>query len=199
MRLGVLGGTFDPPHYAHLLMAEQAREQLALERVLWIPAADPPHKRGQMITPVKHRLEMLRLALADNPYFVLSLIDVERPGPHYTADTLALVAAENQGAELFFLIGSDSLRDLPSWHDPARLIQQAFLAVIQRPDVTYDLASLETAIPGLSGRLVFIDMPPMGIAAADIRRRVSAGRTIRYLLPAGVEAYIFQQKLYCDL
>jgi nicotinate-nucleotide adenylyltransferase len=180
-------------------MAEQAREQLALERVIWVPAADPPHKRGQVITPVKDRLEMLRLALADNPHFVLSLVDVERPGPHYTADTLALIASSNQEAELFFLIGSDSLRDLPTWHDPVRLIRQAFLAVVQRPDVTYDLTALETVIPGLSNRLVFVDMPIVGIAAADIRQRVSSGRTIRYLLPSSVEAYIFQHKLYRDL
>lgn len=199
MRLGVLGGTFDPPHYAHLLMAEQAREQLELDHVIWAPAADPPHKRGQVITPIEHRLQMVRLALADNPYFVLSLVDVERPGPHYTADTLALIAADNSGAELFFLIGSDSLRDLPTWHEPARLIQQAFLAVIRRPNVTYDLSALEAVIPGLSSRLVFVDMPTLGIAAADIRERVSAGRSIRYLLPPEVEAYIFQHKLYRDL
>jgi nicotinate-nucleotide adenylyltransferase len=198
MRVGVLGGTFDPPHYGHLVLAEQARDQLALERVLWVPAADPPLKPDVVITPIEHRLAMLELALAeaDNPAFAISSVDVERPGPHYTVDTLSLLADRQPEAQLFFLMGADSLRDLPRWHEPARLVRLARLVVMERPGVTYDLDRLEGVIPGLRESLIFLAAPLLDIAATDIRVRVAGGRTIRYLLPVGVEVYIREHELY---
>lgn len=196
MRLGVLGGTFDPPHIAHLIHAEQAREQLALERILWVPAADPPHKQGIPITPIEHRVAMLRLAIEGHPAFELSLIDVQRPGPHYSVDMLDDVAHCYPGAALFFLIGADSLRDLSTWHDPAGLIARAMLVVMPRPSVQVDIAQLETILPGLSSRLILLDAPLLEISSSTLRSHVATGRTIRYMVPQAVEAYIHEHGLY---
>lgn len=197
MRLGILGGTFDPPHNAHLIMAEQAREQLKLDRVLWVVAADPPHKQGQKISPIEDRLRMVDMAVAGNSAFEVSLVDVERPGPHYTVDMLSLLALQYPGSEMFLLLGADSLCDLPTWRNPVQLIQKASLAVMQRPGVLYDLAVLDRAIPGLKKRVVFLETSLIAISSGEIRERVAAGRTIRYLLPAEVEAYVHRQGLYC--
>ncbi len=198
MRLGVLGGTFDPPHYAHLILAEHARDQLDLEQVLWVPAADPPHKRGEVAASVEHRLAMLRLALADAPGFRLSLVDVERPGPHYTADMLDLLQRMHPEVELFFLIGSDSLMYLPGWSRPHEVIRLARLAVMARPGFSPDLDRLEAALPGLRKRMEIVRVPQIDIAAHDIRARVAAGRSIRYLLPQAVELYIKEHGLYLE-
>lgn len=198
MRLGVLGGTFDPPHYGHLILAEQAREQLSLARVLWVPAADPPHKQGRRISPVAARLEMVSLAIAENPAFEISEIDVNRPGPHYTADMLHLLRAQSPQHSLIFLIGGDSLRDIITWHEPARIIEQARLGVMERPGAAYDLRSLEAQIPGLGAAVLPVEAPLIDITGSDIRARVAAGRTIRYLLPPHVEMYIYQHALYQD-
>ena len=195
-RLGILGGTFDPPHYGHLILAEQAREQLVLDRVLWLPAADPPHKQDRMISGIDDRLAMLAFALADNPAFEVSLVDVRRPGPHFTIDTLDLLAAEFPGAELLFLIGGDSLEHLLSWRDPRGIVRRACLGVMQRPGARYDLTHLEAAIPGLRNRLIIINAPLIEISGADIRDRVRARRSIRYFLPPRVEAYIYERGLY---
>lgn len=196
MRLGVLGGTFDPPHHGHLILAEMARDQLELERVLWVPAADPPHKQGRAITPAGHRLAMLQIALDGNPSFTLSRADVDRPGPHYTVDLMDILATEYPQAAWFFLMGGDSLRDLPTWHQPSRLIEQCTLAVLPRPGVTYDLAELESSFPGITTRVTFVDAPQVYIAASDIVQRVLAGQSIRYLVPPGVEDYIAAHRLY---
>ena len=196
MRLGILGGTFDPPHFAHLIMAEYTREQLDLDRILWVVTADPPHKQGQTISPVEHRLRMVGMMLADNPAFELSRIDVDRPGPHYTVDMVSILAAQYPGSALFFLMGADSLRDLPNWHNPARLIRLANLVVMERPGVVYDLAQLEALIPGLRDCVIIEDAPVIDISSSEIRVRAAAGRSIRYLLPANVETYIHAQGLY---
>ncbi len=196
MRLGVLGGTFDPPHFAHLIMAEYARELLGLDRVLWVVEADPPHKQGLAVLPIEHRLRMVEIALADNPAFELSLIDVDRPGPHYTVDMLSILSTQYPGSDLFFLLGADSFRELPRWHDPAGLIRQAKLVVMERPGVVYDMAMLEASIPGLAERVVLVDAPLINISSSDIRARVASGRSIRYLLPTNVETYIHTQGLY---
>lgn len=198
MRLGVLGGTFDPPHCGHLILAEQAREQFSLDCVLWVPAADPPHKQGRPITPVRHRLEMLSLAIADNPAFELSLVDVSRPGPHYTADMLALIQEERQPAHLYFMVGGDSLRDLTTWHEPARIVRQATLVVMARPDAQVNLDELGRRVPGLIQSVEWLEAPLIDISGTDIRERASVGRTIRYLVPRPVELYIHQHTLYQD-
>lgn len=195
-RLGLFGGTFDPPHLGHLILAECASDALALSRVLFVLAADPPHKRDQQLAPVEHRLAMLRLAIADNPRFALSRIDLDRPGPHYSVDTVRMAQIQYPGAELFFLMGGDSLRDLPTWHNPAGLVAQAMLGVVHRPGETLALDTLLTQIPELAGRVAFVEAPEVGISATDLRRRARTGRSLRYQLPEVVRAYVHDHHLY---
>jgi len=195
-RLGVLGGTFDPPHYGHLALAEAAREQLNLSRVLFVPAGEPPHKPGRPITPAHHRAAMVEAAIADNPAFVLSRVDLDRPGPHYTVDMLTLLEREYPRGILFFLMGSDSLVEFPTWRDPAGIIRKAVLAVMNRPGYLVDWNLLEQAVPGIRGRVVFLDAPLLDISASDLRRRAREGHSLRYLVPPPVEAYIREHGLY---
>ena len=196
LRLGVLGGTFDPPHYGHLALAETARVQLGLARVLFVPAGDPPHKPGYPLSPVVHRAAMVTAAIADNPAFVLSRVDLDRPGPHYTVDMLALLRGMFSGAEFYFLMGGDSLAEFLTWRDPAGIIRQAILAVMERPGWTADLKSLEREVPGIRERLVWLDAPRLDLSATDLRRRVREGLPVRYLVPPAVEAYIREHHLY---
>lgn len=200
MRLGILGGTFDPVHFGHLLAAEEARVALRLDRVLFAPAGDPPHKQGHSILPVAHRLAMIRLAVADNPAFVISTIDVDRPGPHYTVDMIQLLRDEwGTGAdETFFIMGGDSLAHLLTWHQPARLIELCRLAVVARPGYRADLAELEATLPGISHRLDWVEMPVLGVSSSDLQRRAREGRSIRYQVPAAVAEYVVEHRLYCD-
>ncbi len=198
MRLGVLGGTFDPIHLAHLVLAEEARRCLLLERVVFVPAGDPWRKAGQPIAPGEHRLAMVRLAVADNPAFEVSTLELEGSGPSYTADTLEQVRRERgPGTELYFIVGEDALEDLPHWKDPGRIIAQAYLAVAPRGSwQSSDVAALERAAPGISQKLVTFDMPRMDISATDLRARAAAGDSLRYLVPAPVEEYIRRHRLY---
>jgi len=196
LRLGVLGGTFDPPHYGHLALAETARVQLRLDRVLFVPAGHPPHKPDRPLTPARHRVAMVGAAIADNPAFALSRVDLDRAGPHYTVEMLALLRWKYPEAELFFLMGGDSLSEFFTWRDPAGIVREARLAVMQRPGREPDLAALERAVPGLRERLVWLDVPCLDIAASDLRRRVREGLPLRYLVPPPVEAYIREHRLY---
>jgi nicotinate-nucleotide adenylyltransferase len=198
LRLGVLGGTFDPIHFGHLLAAEEARVTLHLERVLFAPAGDPPHKQGHIISPVTHRLAMVRLAIVGNAAFAVTTVDVDRPGPHYTVDAIRLLREKwGIGAdETFFLMGTDSLAQLLTWHQPARLVELCRLAVMARPGYRPDLTELEAALPGLSARLDWVEMPVLDIAASDLRRRVGEGRSIRYQVPEAVAAYVAEHGLY---
>jgi nicotinate-nucleotide adenylyltransferase len=191
-----VGGTFDPPHCGHLVLAENGRVQLRLDRVLFVPAGQPPHKPDRPIAPAHHRVAMVEAAASDNPAFTLSRVDLDRPGPHYTVDMLALLQREYPGAELFFLIGGDSLAQFIAWRDPAGIVRQARLAVMRRPGYGPDLAALEQAIPGLRERLVWLDAPYLDIAASDLRRRASDGLPLRYLVPPAVEVYIREHRLY---
>jgi nicotinate-nucleotide adenylyltransferase len=197
-RLGILGGTFDPPHIAHLVMADQARSQLNLSGVLVVLAGQPPHKLGRPVTPIEHRLAMTQLAIADDAGLALSRVEVDRPGPHYTADTLGVLRAARPEDDLYLLIGSDSLRDLMAWRDPARIVAQARLAVMRRPDAEPDMRALEVAIPGIGARVEWVDAPWLDISSHDIQRRVRAGLSIRHLVPAAVERYIVEHRLYCS-
>ena len=200
MRLGILGGTFDPIHFGHLLAAEEARQALNLDRVLFVPAAVPPHKLGHAMLPVAHRLAMVRLAIAGNPAFSVSTVDIERPGPHFTVDMLRLLAQEwhTDPDQTFFIMGSDSLANLPTWHQPQQLIASCRLAVVTRPDYQPDLQELEGVLPGLSKRLEWVLMPVMGISATDLQRRVRIGRSIRYQTPEAVVHYVAEHRLYLD-
>jgi len=195
-RLGILGGTFDPPHIAHLVMADQARDQLKLARVFFVPAGQPPHKLGRALSPVEHRVAMTQLAIAVDERFVISRMDVDRPGPHYTADMLTLMRTEYPGDELYLLIGSDSLRDLRIWREPARVIAQARLAVISRPGAEPDWHTLEASLPEISACVDWVDAPRLDISSTDIQRRVRAGLAIRYLVSMPVERYITENGLY---
>lgn len=197
-RLGLLGGTFDPPHYGHLVLAEQARIQLGLDRVLFLPAAQPPHKPAAEVTPIEHRLNMLARAIAGNPFFEISRADIDRPGPHYTADLLMMLREQHPEATFFFLMGADSLVDLPRWRDPHRLIRMTWLAVMPRPGYVVHMPLLEQALPGIGERIVWLDAPFLDIASHDLRRRVRSGGSIRYLVPPEVEAYIYAHGLYRD-
>ena len=199
LRVGLLGGSFDPPHIGHLILAEEARDQLGLDKVLFAPAGQQPLKQGQAVTEVEDRVRMTELAIADNPGFELSRGDVDRPGPHYTIDLVALVAAQlPHAAELYFLMGFDSLRDLPKWREPEKLICAARLVALTRPDIPIDWGALEAALPGVRDRVRLLDMPELEIESRDLRERVRTGRSIRYMSPDAVRAFIEERGLYIE-
>ncbi len=198
MSIGVFGGTFDPVHNGHLAVAEEARTQLKLAEIIFVPAGQPWFKDGRPITPAPHRLAMLRLALAGKPYFKLSVAEIERAGPSYTVDTIAELREKlKKQDELFFILGCDSLKDLPRWHDAPRLIKLCYLVAAGRPGCTLpDLDALEASLPGISRRVTILNRPQVDISASDIRERVARGQPIEHLVPAPVERYIKQQGLY---
>ncbi len=196
-RIGIFGGTFDPPHLGHLILASEARAQLKLDRVLWVLTSVPPHKLGQAITPLEDRFAMLKLAIADEPAFKVSRVDIDRPGPYYSADTVKVLAKQNPGAAMIFLIGGDSLHDLTTWHEPAQLVAACDeIGVMRRPGARLDLASLENKIPGLTEKIRFVDAPLLEIASHEIRKRAAEGQPFRYYVPMAVYEYILDKGLY---
>lgn len=196
MRLGIFGGTFDPVHLGHLVLAERSREQLALERVLWVPAADPWRKGGQEITPSWDRVAMVQLAIMGQPAFELSTAEVDRQGPSYSVDTVRHMRDAYPGAELVVLLGMDALLDLPNWREPQPLVEMVKLAVAPRGGRRLSRQAMESILPGLAGRVVWVEMPRMDISATKLRRWVAEGRSIRYLVPKAVEEYINERGLY---
>lgn len=198
-KIGVFGGTFDPIHIGHLILAEEAWFQLKLDRVYMVPAGDPPHKQDRRLTPVEDRIAMCRLATADIDYITISRIDADRPGPHYTSDMVRLVGqAAGEDAEIYFLMGMDSLRDLPRWHEAAWLVENCRLVALSRHDVTLDWEKLEAELPGVREQVIILDMPELEIASNAIQRRVRNGQTIRHQVPRAVEEYIYIKQLYKD-
>jgi nicotinate-nucleotide adenylyltransferase len=196
-RIGVFGGTFDPPHIGHLILAAEAHHQLELARLLWVLTPAPPHKEGREITALHQRLEMVRLAIQDNAAFELSMAEIDRPGPQYTADTLKLVHQQFPGDKVVLIIGGDSLRDLPTWHDPATVVAQADeLGVMRRPGDGVDLSGLEQQLPGLAAKVHFIEAPLLQIASHEIRERAHSGRPFRYYVPQAVLEYVTRNHLY---
>ena len=195
-RIGVLGGTFDPVHNGHLHIADALRTALDLDGALWVPAGRPPHKSDQIVSSDHDRLAMLDLALAGSATDEISTIDIDRSGPSYTADTLEILAEHFPNAQLFFLMGEDSLRDLPTWHHPERILRVAELAVAGRPGVETDLESLEFQVPGVRKRVHVVPTEEIAISSSEIRRRVKENQSIRGLVPASVEAYIQEHGLY---
>lgn len=196
-RIGIFGGTFDPIHIGHLILAEEAWFQLNLDRVYLVPAGDPPHKRDQRLAPVEDRLQMAQLATADSDYIRVSRIDADRPGPHYTADMVRLVRQRvDPAVEVYFLMGMDSLRDLPNWHEARWLVDNCHLVALSRHDVVIDWPALNRALPGVQERVIILDMPELEIASNTIRRRRQLGQPIRYQVPRLVEAYIREHHLY---
>ena len=195
MRIGIFGGTFDPIHLGHLRMAEEIRDSLSLERVLFIPNQVSPFKTNRNVTPAERRMEMVWQAVADNPAFAVSAAEVRRPGPSYTVDTVRELRRDYPEDELFLLIGSDAVRDLPQWRAPEELLSQVRIAVATRPGT--DPAEVLAALPDTwEPRLTFIPMPGLDISGTDLRARVRARRSITYLVPRAVETYIARHGLY---
>lgn len=197
MRLGVLGGTFDPVHRGHLALAAAARDELSLDEVLFVPAGRPWRKAEREISPHTNRLAMLRLALEGEDAFAVSTVELEREGPSYTADTLEALHDERPHAELFFIVGADALVDLPNWVRPERILELARLAVARRDDVPDEaVREAERRLPALSSRLVWLSMPVARVSATEIRERVRHGQAVEELVPAAVERYIRERGLY---
>lgn len=196
MQTGIFGGTFDPPHLGHLALAAAARDQLGLDRLLWVPAADPPHKPDSNISPVADRLAMVQAAIAGHSTYALSRVDLDRPGPHWTADTVALLGEQYPADDLVFVMGGDSLRDLPTWGRPEVILACCTLGVLRRAGDQVDLDALEALLPGITDKVRFISMPPITNSARDIRERVRAGRSIAGLVPPEVAHLIQRRGLY---
>lgn len=195
MRLGVYGGTFDPIHVGHLRIAEEAREQMELDRVLFVPNQVSPFKTDREVTPGATRLEMVRRAVADNPAFEASGVEIERPGPSYAVETLRALRSEHPDAELFFVTGSDTIRDLPGWRAPEELLELARFVAATRPGAENEDVLAVLPEPWRA-RITFIEMPGLDISGTDLRRRVRAGRSIRYLVTDAVAAIIREHELY---
>jgi len=198
--IGIFGGTFDPPHIGHLVLAAEAHAQLGLGRLLWVLTPNPPHKQDRQITSIEHRLAMVKLAISDDPQFELSTVEIDRPGPHYALDTVKELADLNPGADLVYVMGGDSLRDLPDWYRPADLIAACqAIGVMRRPGDAVDLPALEKILPGLQAKVRFVDAPLLDIAAHEVRARAAEGRPFRYFLTPGVYDYITANRLYSTL
>jgi nicotinate-nucleotide adenylyltransferase len=196
-RTGIFGGTFDPPHIAHLILAEEALAALQLDCLLWILTPVPPHKPEQQITPVEHRLAMLHAAIGDHPRFELSRVDIDRPPPHYAADSMERIREHYPEDILVYVMGGDSLRDLPGWYAPGRFVSLCdAIAVVRRPGVEVDTDSVAAQLPGIEPKLRFVDAPLLEISASKIRARVSEGRPFRYYLLPAVYEIIQERRLY---
>ncbi|MBC7965160.1 MAG: nicotinate-nucleotide adenylyltransferase [Fuerstia sp.] len=198
MRLGIFGGTFDPVHYGHLLLAETCREQLKLDEVRFVPAAAPPHKVHHHITDGHARADMLSLAVSGYPEFVVDRRELKRKGPSFTVDTLAEFAAELPEAELYFLVGADSLRDLLAWREPERITRLATLVACNRPGLPelQRAQVVEWVGPEIADRILTIQMPGTDISASEMRDRVRNEKSLRFLTPRAVETYVFEHGLY---
>ena len=192
--IGLMGGTFDPIHVGHLAIAEEARDALGLDRILFVPAGTPPHKPASEVTATDHRVAMVALAIADNPDFELSRIEVDRPGPSYTVDTVERLAEDG---DVTVILSAETFRELPTWHEPERLFTAARVAVVPRegypaPDPEW----LASAFPGREDRVRYLEGPRLGLSSTALRARVAEGRSIRYLVPPAVAAYIAANGLY---
>jgi len=195
-RLGIFGGTFDPVHVGHLIMATELLHRLELDQVLFVPAGDPPHKPDLPLTPIEVRIAMLEIAIQRRPEFSIDLVDIERAGPSYTKETLALLTGKFPEDQLVFLMGEDSLQDLPTWNSPERILSLAEIGVGARPGVDVDLKRLFSLLPSARGRVSVVEIPLIGISSRDIRRRVQEGESISYQVTEGVERYIVENGLF---
>jgi nicotinate-nucleotide adenylyltransferase len=200
MRLGIFGGTFDPPHVGHLILATEAQYQLDLERVLWVLTPCPPHKTGQSVSPVEERYELLSCSIDGNPDFELSRVDLVRQPPHYAVDTVRLLRVTYPAAELVYLMGGDSLAELPTWHTPQAFVQACDeIGVMQRPRREFNLPNLEGCLPGLTARVRFIEAPLLEISSSRLRNRIAEGQPCRYYFLPAVYQLIQERGLYRHL
>ncbi|MCS6907390.1 MAG: nicotinate-nucleotide adenylyltransferase [Anaerolineales bacterium] len=196
-RVGVLGGTFDPIHFGHLILAEEALFQFELDCVLFLLTPFPPHKAEQTLTSPAHRLKMVELAVQDHPSFEISRVDLDRPPPHYAVDSVRIIRESLCPAEVFYLMGGDSLRDLPKWHEPQKFLQECDgLAVMHRSIEDESVLDLEAQLPGIAGKVNFLTAPRFDISSREIRHRVAYGLPFRYFLPTPVYRYILDNGLY---
>jgi len=196
-KIGFFGGTFDPPHIGHLILASEAAHQFGLSRLLWVLNPDPPHKQEQDITLLSHRLEMVQRTISNNPLFELSRLEIDRPGPHYTINTIRYLTQLEPDAEIFLLIGGDSFRDLPTWRLASELVTAASkISVMRRPGDSFDMPALEVQIPGLTEKVSFIDALLLNLSSREIRRRISEGDEYRYYVHPSVYEYIEENQLY---
>lgn len=200
MRLGIYGGTFDPVHYGHLLLAESCREQCRLDRVWFMPAAVPPHKQGVTVSDAAVRIELLQLAIGGHEAFAVSTLEIDRGGVSFTIDTLAAIHEREPGAELFLLMGADTLEDLPNWREPRRVLELATPAVVHRAGGAgprFEAIATFVAPERLAAiKASQVEMPAIGLSSTEIRRRVAEGRSIRYMTPRAVEMGIATRRLY---
>jgi nicotinate-nucleotide adenylyltransferase len=195
MRLGIMGGTFDPIHYGHLFVAEEARARFALDRVLFVPNGAPPHKEEDLLTAAQDRYEMTRLAIADNPAFACTTLELDRPGPSYTVDTLTTLRDQYPSAELFYITGIDAIADILTWRHHAEIIRMATFIAAARPG--FDLKTLQDRLPTTYlERILLLGTTAQGISSTEIRERIRARLPIRYLTPEEVRNYIREHHLY---
>ncbi len=197
-RIGILGGSFDPPQIGHLILAEYTRESLKMDHVLFVPVADHPTKPGQARQPLEHRLNMLELAIADNPAFSISRVDIDRAGPHYSADTVKIIGERHPRAQLYFVMGGDNLRSLPTWERAQELYQCCRLAVMKRADEDIAADMHGERLPGLAAQVDIVDVPMLSLwlSSTYVVSRLRAGLSVRYLVPDQVLEYIAARDLY---
>jgi nicotinate-nucleotide adenylyltransferase len=199
-KIGVFGGTFDPPHLGHMILAQEAHQQLGLEKVYFVLTATPPHKRDHEVSPVEFRVNLVEAAIQDNEYFVLSRVDIDRPPPHYSVDTVKILSAREPGVTWIYLMGGDSLVELPKWHDPIGFVNACDgLGVIRRPDDDVDLETLAQAIPDIRDKIFFVDAPLLEISSSGIRDRVRRSLPYRYYVLPAVFELIQKLGLYLKL
>ena len=198
MKVGVFGGTFDPIHVGHLIVAEEARGRLGLDEVLFVPAGQPWFKASDSVTEARHRMAMVELAIASNPCFRASDIEIGRAGPTYTVETLIKLREQlGRDSEIYLILGLDSLQEIDRWRSPERVFELATVVGMSRPGCAdLDAKRLDSIFPGASDRVMMLDGPLIDISATDLRRRVSEGLSIKYRVPESVEAYVYEQGLY---
>lgn len=191
MKIGLFGGTFDPIHIGHLIIAETVKDTLKLDKIIFIPAANPPHKLGKRITDSRHRLSMIQMAIVDHKDFQLSEIEIAHKSSSYSTETVQLFLDLYPSDELLFLIGGDSLKELHTWHEPDRLLKMIKIVVVQRPGI-----NLKKVSSCFLDQVIFVDAPLIGISSSNIRQNILEQRSIRYLVPDSVADYIHENKLY---
>lgn len=197
MRIGIFGGTFDPPHVGHLILAEECRTQLTLDLLLWVVTDNPPHKRYVNISPIEDRVKLVLKAIAGNEAFALSRVDIDRPSPHFAIDTVNILKQEYPGAQFFYLMGGDSLHDLPTWNRPQDFIKACDgIGVMRRHADQVDLASLEEVLPGISKKVMIVDAPILEISSKQIRQRIADNQGFRYYLRDAVYKAVLEMGLY---
>jgi nicotinate-nucleotide adenylyltransferase len=197
MKVGLFGGTFDPVHNGHILVAETVLQKVDLAKIIFIPAGKPWLKEGRKITSAAYRLKMVELAISGNSHFEISSIEIERPGATYTVDTLVDLINKENNTELYVIIGLDSLADFPRWKNPSRLLRLCYLVVVPRPGYPIpDIRSMEKELPGLKTRLILLNAPDIDISSSEVRRRIKEGLSFKHLVPESVAEYIQENKLY---